>query len=183
MTQIAGREVGTNDLVMMGAGALMLIDGFLPWYGVNFAGITSINVKGFSSGFLAWLSILLVIAVAGVVAARIFAGRALPTSGPVGPALALLAASGLATVLIVLRLLTQSSYTKFGLFLGLILAAVQAAFAYLSFRASGEPLPDFVKRGSTGGGRGTTPPPAGGAYPPPPPAGGGFPPPPPPPGT
>ena len=32
MAVIGGRNVGTNDLVIMGAGVLMFIDSFLPWW-------------------------------------------------------------------------------------------------------------------------------------------------------
>ena len=38
MAVIGGRNVGNNDLVVMGAGALMFIDSFLPWYGVSIKG-------------------------------------------------------------------------------------------------------------------------------------------------
>jgi hypothetical protein len=142
MTKVGGRDVGTNDLGMMATGAVMLIDSFLPWYGVDF-GFASVSVKGWSAGFLSWFAILLVIVVAGAVAARVFAGATMPKTGTVGPALGLLVLSGLASVLLVLRLLTHNDYTKFGLYLGLLLALGQAAFAFLAFRTSGEHAPAF----------------------------------------
>lgn len=45
-----------------------------------------------------------------------------------------------------LRLLTQSSATEHGLYVGLLLAAVQTAYAFLAFRASGEPTPTSGRR-------------------------------------
>lgn len=152
MVKIAEREVPLTDAVLMGTGALMLVDGFLPWYGVDLGPFGGVNVKGLSSGFLAWLPIVLVVAVGVVVAARVFAGQKLPVNRSIGPSALLLVVAGVATVLIVLKLLTDGSYTKFGLFLGLVLAAVQTAYAYLAFRASGEALPAF--------GRGASSPPA-----------------------
>lgn len=149
MVKIGDREVATGDAVLMGTGGLMLIDGFLPWYGIDIFTI-HVHVKGFSSGFTAWLGILLIVSVGAAVAARVFAGRALPASTAIGPAALVLAVSGLGTLLVLLRLLSQSSATKFGLFVGLLLAAAQTAYAFLAFRASGEPLPTF--------GRSATPP-------------------------
>jgi hypothetical protein len=142
MTDIAGKTVSTPDLVLMGTGAVMLVDGFLPWYGVDLGPIGSFNIKGFSAGFLGWASILLIVAAGALVAARVFAAATLP-AGKIGPALAVLAASGLGTLLVVLRLLTQTSLSKFGLFLGIVLAVTQTFFAFGLFRASGEAMPDF----------------------------------------
>lgn len=142
MVRVGDREVTTSDAALMGTGALMLVDGFLPWYGIDIFTV-HVHVKGFSSGFLAWMGILLVVAVGALVAARVFAGQTLPPNTSIGPSALLLALSALGTLLVLLRLLTESSATKYGLFLGLVLAAVQTAFAYLAFRASGEPLPAF----------------------------------------
>jgi hypothetical protein len=145
MAVIAGRNVGNNDLAVMGAGGLMFIDSFLPWFGVDFKGFGSATASGWNSGFTAWFSIILVIAVAGVTAARVFGGRAMPAinGGSVSWTFITAAVSVLAVLLILLRWVTLPSYTgaKFGLFIGLILAAVQAVFGYLSIVAAGERLP------------------------------------------
>jgi hypothetical protein len=147
MARIGGRDVATNDLGLMGGGLLVLISSFLPWYGASFRGFSD-SVSGWNSGW-AWIPILLCIAVAGVVAAREFGGARLPAAGPVGPALLLLAVAGLATLLILLRWLTLPSSDfpgvdtgpRVGLFLGLIGAIIQTAFAAIAFKASGEALP------------------------------------------
>ena len=142
MVSVSGRQVAPTDAVLMGTGALMLVDGFLPWYGVDVGPFGDFTVKGLSSGFFAWLPIVLVVAVGALVAARVFAGRSLPV-GTVGPAALALGASGLATVLLLVKLLTDSSYTRFGIYLGILLAAVQGWYAYRAFRASGEVVPSF----------------------------------------
>ena len=62
MAVIGGRNVGNNDLAVMGAGALMFIDSFLPWYGVS--AITRESAAASVSGwhfFWTWLSIILVL--------------------------------------------------------------------------------------------------------------------------
>ena len=145
MVKIGEREVPTGDAVLMGTGGLMLVDGFLPWYGVDVFTL-HVHIKGFSSGFPAWAGILLVVAVGAIVAARVFSGQTLPPVAAIGPSALLLALSGLGTVLVLLRLLSESSATKYGLYLGLLLAAVQTAYAYLAFRASGEAVPTFGRR-------------------------------------
>lgn len=148
MAVIGGRNVGNNDLAIMGAGVLMFIDSFLPWYGTKFLGFHDITVSGWSAGFGSWFSIILVIAVAGVTAARVFGGRAMPAvaNGAVTWTFITAAVSALAAVIILLRWLTFNTFhglagAKFGLFVGLVLAVVQAVFGYLSLNAAGEKLP------------------------------------------
>jgi hypothetical protein len=151
MADIAGRNVGTNDLVVMGAGVLMFVDSLLPWYGASYLGHSS-GTSAWSVGIGAWFPVLLVIAVAGVAAARVFAGRALPpiAGGVVGWNFLAAAVSVLAVIIILLRWVTYpdapnipgfSAGAKFGTYLGLIIAAVQAVFGYLSVVAVGEKLP------------------------------------------
>lgn len=145
MAVIAGRNVGNNDLAIMGAGVLMFIDSFLPWFGITIRGFGSSNGSAWDAGFLGVVSTLLVIAVAGIAAARIFAGTQLPAigSGAVTWSFILGSASVVAALFVLLRWVTLPSYygAKIGLFIGLILAVVQAVFAYLSIVAAGEKLP------------------------------------------
>src|ERR1700712_699420 len=107
MAVIAGRNVGTNDLVVMGAGVVMFIDSFLPWWGFNVKGFGGGSVSGWHF-FLAWLSILLGIAVVGVAAARIFGGRSLPpiAGGAVSTTFITAAVSSLVFIILVIRWLT-----------------------------------------------------------------------------
>lgn len=155
MAVIGGRNVGTNDLVIMASGLVMFIVSFLPWYGVSFHGVAGLaggsdSVSGWH--FVgAWFPILLVIAVAGVAAARVFGGRALPpiANGVVGWGFITAAVSLLAAIIILLRWLTYpsagvtgfSAGAKFGTYLGLIVAIVQTVFGYLAIVHAGEKLP------------------------------------------
>jgi hypothetical protein len=148
MAVIGGRNVGTNDLVVMGAGVLMFVDSFLPWNGTKFLGVHDVTVSGWSAGFGSWFSIILVLAVAGVTAARVFGGRTMPTvaNGQFTWTFITAAVSALAALIVLIRWLTFNTYhglagAKFGLFVGLVIAAVQAVFGYLSLNAAGEKLP------------------------------------------
>jgi hypothetical protein len=149
MAVIGGRNVGNNDLVVMGAGVLILIDSFLPWYGASFGGFSA-TVSGWNAGFGAWFSILLVIAVAGVTAARVFAGRSLPSvgGGAVSWTFLTAAVSAVAFIIMLLRWVTFPSGShgvsaggKFGIYIGLIIAIVQTVYGYLSITQAGEKLP------------------------------------------
>ena len=149
MAVIGGRNVGTNDLVVMGAGVVIFIDSFLPWYGASFAGFSS-TVSGWNAGFGAWFSILLLIAVAGVTAARVFGGRSMPAvgGGSVSWTFITAAVSALAFIIMLLRWVTFPSGShgvsaggKFGIYLGLIIAIVQTVYGYLSITKAGEKLP------------------------------------------
>lgn len=158
MPQIAGRDVSTNDTAVLGAGVLYLIGSFLPFYGASVSG------NGYSGGSStsAWhgimiLAILLVVVATGIVAMRVFGS--LPDL-PVGPRLAVLAASGIAAVITVIRVLTLDRGTvftlhygpRFGAWLLIIVSLVLTAFAYRAFRESGETMP------SAGGGLSSPPP-------------------------
>jgi hypothetical protein len=150
MAVIGGRNVGTNDLVVMGAGALMFIDSFLPWYGVSIHGFGSATVSGWNAGFGAWFSILLVIAVAVVAAVRVFGGRSMPAvgNGSVSWNLITAGVSALAFIIMLIRWLTFPSGGhgvdaggRFGIYIGLIIAIVQTVYGYLSITAAGEKMP------------------------------------------
>ncbi len=151
MAVIGGRNVGTNDLVIMGAGVLMFIDSFLPWYGVDFHGIGGGTLSGWHF-FWNWLSIILVVAIAGAVAARVFANRALPpvAGGAYSWNLILAALGVLIVIILLIRWLTYPSApahsginagARIGTYIGLIIAIVQTVFSYLNVVASGERLP------------------------------------------
>ena len=152
MAVIGGRNVGTNDLVVISAGIVMFIVSFFPWYGVSVKGFSGASASGWNSGFGAWFSVLLVIAVAGAAAARVFGNKTLPSvaGGAVSPALIAAGVSVIAVIIILLRWVTYpdagglsgvSAGAKFGTYLGLIVAIVQAVFGYLSIVAAGERLP------------------------------------------
>jgi len=154
MARIGGRDIATFDLGVLGAGLLAFIFSFLPWYGVKI-GSSSASANAWNMGFGAWFPVLLCMAIAGVVAAQVFAGVRLPALGPVQPALALVGAGGLAVLVILLRWVTYKrpdggdtaffggsieAGAKAGTYLGLLAAIAITVLAFLRFR-SGETVP------------------------------------------
>ena len=107
-------------------------------------------MSGWSAGFGAWFSIILVIAVAGLTAARVFAGRTMPTvaNGEFSWTFITAAVSALARSSSCIRWLTYpqrrpraSPGAQFGTYIGLVIAIVQTVFGYLNLNAAGEKLP------------------------------------------
>ena len=172
----------TPDWLMIGGGAAMLILGFtLDWTTVD-TGFGSASGDGpfdyFFTGGLAWL---LVIAVGALAAAN--AMGKLPPSQP-WP-LILLAGAGLATILMLLRLILGARFDfadrGIGMYGAFVFAAVALAGAYLNFQAAGGDIKDltdvdklkasFSKGDATKGDDMPPPPPPPPPAPPTPPAG------------
>lgn len=133
---------GPDRLILIG-GVLFLIDSFLPWYGAGFGGVNiggvevpgfSVSIKGWSAGGLAVLAILFAIA------AAIFAGINVAGAGinlgNVNPGLVYLVLGGGAFVFTLLRFVTATSGTKYGLYIALILGAVLAYGGWQKFQSA-----------------------------------------------
>ena len=170
----------TSDWLMVGGGAAMLILGFaLPWSSVSFGGSSTSGDGPFNyflTGGIAWL---LTVGV-GVLAFLRVSGR-LPEDKPWS--LILLGMAGLATLLMLLRLVLGGRSEigidldrGIGMYLAFVWAAIALAGAFLNFQSEGGDIKDLTdmdklksafddgKRGTTGTGGSDMPPP-----PPPPP--------------
>ncbi|WKZ83503.1 MAG: hypothetical protein QY307_04475 [Acidimicrobiia bacterium] len=117
------------------AGAVLIVNLFLPWYGVF-----SFNANAFDAGFLAFGGSLIAAAGAAVIVLKAMGKQDVTAGQFKAEQLAfLLAAGGL--VLIVLRWLTESSAVKFGLFIGVAAAAVATYAAFTAIKEAGLKLP------------------------------------------
>lgn len=128
---------GSDRLILI-AGVLFFVDSFLPWYGVSFsvAGFSgpTVNVKGWSAGGLAVLAILFALAATAFAAIRV-TGMNVPL-GNVNDGMIYLTLGGGAFVFTLLRLLTETSFTKYGLYVALVLSALLAYGGYQKFQSS-----------------------------------------------
>lgn len=126
------------DRMILVAGVLFFIDSFLPWYGVKgvfstiarSAGINP-NLKGWDAGGLAVIAILFAIG------ATVFAGlkvAGVEVTGNEG--LIALVLGGGAFLFALLRLLTETSFTRYGLYLAIVLGGVLAYGGYQKYQAS-----------------------------------------------
>jgi hypothetical protein len=118
---------GPDRLIMI-AGLLFLVDSFLPWYGVQ--GL--VDLKGWSAGGLAVLAILCAIAATAVAVAGVVG--AMPPSPQT--ATITLALSGGALVFALLRFLTATSLTRYGLYIAIVLGAIMTYASYQKYKAT-----------------------------------------------
>jgi hypothetical protein len=167
----------TGELITGIAGAALLIIMFLPWFGIDLGigeavedaqdlGITVPDVED-SVNFNAWESfgfIDIILFLTGIVAVGVAAAAAMARTVALP-----VAASAVATVLVVYRLIDPIGEggvdRKFGLFLGLIAAAAVAYGGWRSMQEEGTTFGGEADRVQDRLGRDETPPP-----PPPPPS-------------
>lgn len=140
MAEFDVKRVTTLEWAGIGAGLLAFIVSFFPWLSVDFGGEladltgvdTSVSGSAWDAGFLAWFSVLILIAVAVVIV--------LPHFGTEVPQRSLIwmIGSGVAALFILLRWLTYESVIDpgWGLFVGLVLALASAVSGFLVFRSA-----------------------------------------------
>lgn len=141
-----------NNWIAGGGGLVSLINIFLPWYGVDFGFGAAVNLNAFDAGILAWVGALLAVA-AGVLVLLKALGVFEAKVGSLSTEQFAMVLGALGTLFILMKLLFDNEFSKFGLYLGLIAAAAATVGAFLSAKDKGIGLPsadDF--RGGAGGG-------------------------------
>lgn len=155
------KSIGKYEQGALIAGALSLILSFINKYAtVSVKGGEIPGLSGSLGGTNAWdsfatIGILLVIVATAIVAVKAFAKENLPAGVPWN--LVAFAAAALGTVLLILRAFTYGNqgvsqvsvgpgWSGWALFVTTIALSV---FAFLSFQASGEKLPQGNKGGTT----------------------------------
>ena len=148
-----------NNWIAGGGGLVSIINLFLPWYGVDFgAGFGSVNANAFDAGFLAWFGAFVAIAAGAIVVLKALDIFDAKVGGLAAEQFAMVLGAA-ATLLILLKLLADNDFTKFGIYLGLIAAAATAAGAFLSGKDAGLGIPsadDFKGDGGDGSGGSST---------------------------
>jgi hypothetical protein len=178
-----------GDIVAAGAGLLLIISLFLNWYSASakatVGGFTTRTISESASGWkaLGFIDILLFICALvaiGIAVARV--ANVMPRNLPVSPGLLVLGVGGLATVLVIFRILSIPHgdvpdvpgiaidfSREFGIFVALIGAIGVAVGGWLTWNEEGKPTP--AGAGGAGplgagqpGGQGYGQPPAGQGY-------------------
>lgn len=145
-----------NNWIAGGGGLVALINMFLPWYGVDF-GFGSVNANAWNAGFFAWFGALLTVAAGALIVLKvleIFEAQA----GNLGTEQLAMVLGAVGTLFILLKLLFDNEFTKFGLYLGLLCAIAVTAGAFLTGKDAGVGIPtadDFKGDGGGGGGSST----------------------------
>lgn len=128
-------KLSQNEKIAMGGGALAIISLFLPWYGAF-----GFSWSAFDAGFFAWGGTLLAVAGAVILLLKAMDINDVKVGKLAAEQFALLLA-GIGFIFIVLRLLTETSNMKFGLFAALIAAGAVAYGIYGSMKDAGIAMP------------------------------------------
>jgi len=124
------------DRMILIAGIVFLVDSFLPWYGFRLTalGLTlGHDFSGWSSGGWAVLSILFALAATLFAAARVVGAKL--DLGQIKDGLVYIVLGGGAFLFVLLRLLTETHLTKYGLYVALVAGAFLAYGAWMKLQA------------------------------------------------
>jgi hypothetical protein len=127
-------KLSQNQKIALGGGVLAILALFMPWYGV---GPFTANAFSF---FFAWVGLILAIAGAAILVLKAMEMSDVKLGSLAAEQLALVLAA-VGVVLIVLKLLTDTDFLKYGLFIGLISAGAVAYGAFGSMKDAGLELP------------------------------------------
>ncbi|MDO8615237.1 MAG: hypothetical protein Q7T33_05810 [Dehalococcoidia bacterium] len=142
------RALSNGEKVILIAGVVLLIVGFLPWYhagggtievgGIAITDVPSVNRSGWQSPGAIWsmLAILIGLASAGVVLVKNLAkAGTLPDNigGMTWPKIHL-GAGAAAALFVIIKLLNHSGDLGFGFYLGIICVAALAGGGFLMYR-------------------------------------------------
>ena len=137
------QKMGLGEKIILIAGPLLFIDGFLRWYDAGCVSLGTLgNICGTASGWQApgslWsiLAILIGIAMSAVVGVTAFTTVQMPAlpQGVTWPRVHLGLAAA-ASLLIIIKLLNHSGDLAYGFFIAIVLVAALDAGAFLLFQA------------------------------------------------
>jgi hypothetical protein len=131
------KALSVGEKIIIIAGLLLFIVGFLPWYSISLGPLGSFTRSGWQSPGALWsiLAVFIGLGMAGVVILRRLTDVAIPDNiaGFSWPKIFL--GGGVATLAFVLiKLLNESSFMGFGFYLGIIAAGALAAAGFMMFR-------------------------------------------------
>ena len=129
--------LGIGEKIIVIAGALLLIVGFLPWYSIDLGPLGDFTRNGWQSPGALWsmLAILIGLAMAAVVVLKGLTEVGIPDNvGGVSWPRIFLGGGVAAFLFVLIKLLNENSYMGFGFYLGIICAAALAAGGFLMFR-------------------------------------------------
>ena len=134
------KAMSVGEKIILIAGVLLFIVGFLPWYSVSFEFLgesASISVNGWQSPGAIWsmLAIVIGLAMATVVILRRLTNVSLPDNVGGFSWPKIFFGGGVASLAFVLiKLANESSFMGFGFYLGILSAGALAVAGFLMFR-------------------------------------------------
>ncbi len=134
-------KLTTGGKISIGAGIALIIGLFVPWYGVDIGPLGSVNINAFDAGFFAWSGTLLALAGAVIVVLKALDVTDVKI-GSLAAEQVGLSLAALGAVFILLRLITETSFLKFGIFWTLLAAAAAVYGAVASMKEQGIAMPN-----------------------------------------
>jgi len=182
----------TSDWLKVGGGALFLIFGFFDWVTVEYQGISVPGGSGGNVFDFTWTGVIPWILVIGSAVVTFLLAAGIMKAGSLPWPLIMLGATGLAALLLLIRIIfnplegkdaLESYGADVGRGIGMIVSVlgglIACAGAFMGFKESGGDLNDLKDMnklksqfGGAGGGQAPPPPPPGMSPPPPPPPAG-----------
>ena len=154
------KKLTPGEMIIGVSGVLLLIFSFFKWYGITVLSGTpfedTVGYNGWQrpSAFLSIVAILIGVVMAGHVIADKLAGVDMPERlGKVGWGVFYLAGGVIAFVFVLIKWVSNTDYTKFGIYVGLLTTLGLAIGGFLVAKERGH-LAEL-----TGGGGATPPPP------------------------
>ncbi len=138
----------TGEKIILIAGAVLFVAGFLPWYSLSVEGLGTFSRSGWQSPGALWsmIPVLIGLAMSGTVAAKAFTQLEVP-DGIAGQSWATvyLAGGAIALVSVGIKYLGESSFLGYGFYIGFLAAAGLAGAGLLLFKEE-RALPANVSR-------------------------------------
>jgi len=139
MDKLVGKfmALGVGEKIIIIAGVVLFIDGFLPWYSIDLGQFGSWTANGWESPGAIWsiLAVLVGLAMGAVVVVKGLTEVEIPDNvGGVSWPKILLGGGVAALVLVVIKFLNENSDLGFGFYLGIVAAAALAAGGCLMVR-------------------------------------------------
>ncbi len=131
------KAMSVGEKIILIAGVLLFIVGFLPWYSVDFGPLGSLTRSGWQSPGAIWsmLAIVIGLAMATVVILRRLTNVSLPDNVGGFSWPKIFFGGGVASLAFVLiKLVNESSFMGFGFYLGILSAGALAVAGFLMFR-------------------------------------------------
>jgi hypothetical protein len=129
--------LGIGEKIIIIAGVVLFIDGFLPWYSVDLGPLGNFTRNGWESPGAIWsiLAVLVGLAMGAVVVVKGLTETEVPDNvGGFSWPRIMLGGGVAALVLVLIKLLNESSHLGFGFYLGILCALALAGGGFLMFR-------------------------------------------------
>lgn len=135
MERFMALSLGAKIIII--AGVVLFIDGFLPWYSIDLGPFGDFTRNGWQSPGAIWsiLAIIIGLAMAVLVVLKDLTDVEIPDNvGGVSWPRIFLGGGVAALLLVVIKFINESSHLGFGFYLGILAAIALAAAGFLMYR-------------------------------------------------